>query len=70
MFISVVAYHILHMIENRLRANGDRRKWTTHRNVLSTHERLIIGYKVREEAGRSISSDQHLKLIPFIIRSC
>ena len=49
MLISVVVYHILHMIENRLRANGDRRKWTTIRNVLRTHERLTIGYKVREE---------------------
>jgi len=51
MFISVVAYHILHMIENRLKANGDRRKWSTIRNVLRTHERLTIGYKVKEEDG-------------------
>jgi len=51
MFISVVAYHILHIIENRLRANGDRRNWNTIRNVLSTHERLTIGYKVKEEDG-------------------
>ena len=43
MFISVAAYHILHIIENRLRANGDRRSWNTIRNVLSTHERLTIG---------------------------
>ena len=51
MFISVVAYHILHMIENRLRAGGDHRKWSTIRNVLSTHERITIGYKVKEEDG-------------------
>lgn len=51
MFISVVAYHILHIIENRLRANGDRRNWNTIRNLLSTHERLTIGYKVKEEDG-------------------
>ncbi|MBU4329997.1 MAG: IS1634 family transposase [Acidobacteria bacterium] len=51
MFISVAAYHILHIIENRLRANGDRRNWNTIRNVLSTHERLTIGYKVKEEDG-------------------
>jgi len=51
MFISVVAYHILHIIENRLKAGGDHRKWTTIRNVLSTHERLTLGYKVREEDG-------------------
>ena len=51
MFISVVAYHILHMIENRLKAGGDHRKWSTIRNVLSTHERITIGYKVKEEDG-------------------
>jgi len=51
MFISVAAYHILHIIENRLRANGDRHNWNTIRNVLSTHERLTIGYKVKEENG-------------------
>lgn len=51
MFISVVSYHILHMIENRLRTTRDCRKWTTIRNVLRTHERLTIGYKVREEIG-------------------
>jgi len=51
MFISVVAYHILHIIENRLRANGDRRNWNTIRNLLSTYERLTIGYKVKEEDG-------------------
>jgi len=60
MFISVVAYHILHIIENRLRANGDRRNWKTIRNVLSTHERLTIGYKVKEEDG-SIRQ-KHLRL--------
>ena len=51
MFISVVAYHILHIIENRLRANGDRRNWNTIRNVLSTYKRLTIDYKVKEEDG-------------------
>lgn len=51
MFISVAAYHILHIIESRLRANGDHRNWNTIRNVLSTHERLTIGYKVKEEDG-------------------
>lgn len=51
MFISVVAYHILHMIEYRLRQKGDCRKWTTIRNVLRTHERLTLGYKIKEEDG-------------------
>ncbi len=51
MFISVVAYHLLHVIESRLRAGGDRRKWPMVCNVLKTHERMTIGYRVKEEDG-------------------
>ena len=51
MFISVVAYHLLHAIESRLRAAGDRRKWPTVCNVLKTHERMTIGYRVKAEDG-------------------
>ncbi len=51
MFISVVAYHLLHVIESRLRAAGDRRKWPTVCNVLKTHERMTIGYRVKEDDG-------------------
>jgi transposase len=51
MFISVLAYHLLHIIEYRLRQKGDHRSWHTIRNVLKTHERLTIGYKVKDEDG-------------------
>jgi len=51
MFISVTAYHLLHVIESRLRAGGDKRKWATICNVLRTHERMTIGYKVMEDDG-------------------
>lgn len=51
MFISVVAYHLLHVIESRLRAGGDKRKWPTVCNVLRTHERMTIGYRVKEDDG-------------------
>jgi len=51
MFISVLAYHLLHIIEYRLRQKGDHRSWHTIRNVLKTHERLTIGYKRKEEDG-------------------
>ena len=51
MFISVVAYHLLHVIESRLRAKGDRRKWPTVCNLLKTHERMTIGYRAKEEDG-------------------
>lgn len=42
-FISILAYHILHTIERTLRYRGDRRRWSTVRDILSTHIRLIIG---------------------------
>ncbi len=51
MFISVLAYHILHIIEYRLRLNNDHRKWGTIRNVLSTHTRLTISLKEKTETG-------------------
>ena len=51
MFISVIAYHLLHVIESRLRGGGDRRKWSTVREVLKTHERITIGYRAKENDG-------------------
>jgi len=49
MFISVLAYHILHVIESRLRAHGDHRAWGTIREILSTHQRLTIEYDYKEQ---------------------
>ena len=49
MFISVLAYHILHTIEYKLRRCGDHRNWTTIRNILSTHHRLTMEYNVKEQ---------------------
>jgi len=49
MFISVLAYHVLHTIETRLRSQGDHRSWGTIRNILSTHQRLSIEYNLKEE---------------------
>lgn len=59
MFISVVAYHLLHTIEYKLRLCGDNRTWATIRDILSTHQRLTIEYnfKEQEEIRRS-----HLRL--------
>lgn len=48
MFISVLAYHILHTIEHKLRLCGDHRSWATIRDILSTHQRLTIEYNVKE----------------------
>lgn len=49
MFISVLAYHILHTIEYKLRLGGDHRSWPTIRDILSTHQRLTIEYNVKEQ---------------------
>ena len=56
-FISVTAYHILNIIEYRLRQKGDHRSWKTIRDVLKTHERLTISYQVKDEDGHA---HQHL----------
>lgn len=50
LFISVLAYHILHIIEYRLRQKGDCRSWATIRNILKTHERSTICYQTKDEA--------------------
>ncbi len=51
MFISVLAYHILHIIEYRLRMNNDHRKWITIKNILSTHNRLTLSFQEQTESG-------------------
>jgi len=58
MFISVLAYHILHIIEYRLRMNNDHRKWATIRNVLSTHNRITLSFQEKTDDG-----DIHLRRI-------
>jgi transposase len=49
LFISVLAYHILHIIEHRLRQHGDHRCWQTICQMLSTHQRLTLEYDVKEQ---------------------
>lgn len=51
MFISVLAYHILHAIEHRLRLAGDIRSWATIKSVLRTHQRMTIEYESKDEQG-------------------
>lgn len=49
LFISVLAYHILHTIEYKLRQCGDQRSWATIGDILSTHQRLTVEYNVKEQ---------------------
>jgi transposase len=49
MFVSVVAYHILHAIEYSLKQNGDNRNWATIRESLSTHQFITLEYNQHNE---------------------
>lgn len=42
LFIGVLAYHILNVIETALKANGDTREWKTIKEVLNTHVRNTV----------------------------
>ncbi len=50
LFITVLAYHVLHTIEYTLRKNGDTRTWATIKNVLATHRRITIACATPEGA--------------------
>jgi transposase len=41
-FISILAYHLLHAIEQKLLAHGDHRSWPTINEELSTHRALTV----------------------------
>lgn len=45
LFISVLAYHLLNSIEQRLRGFGDHRRWSTIRNKLSNHTRITVSLR-------------------------
>lgn len=42
LFISVLAYHLLNSIEQRLRRSGDKRRWSSIRTKLSSHTRVTV----------------------------
>jgi transposase len=52
-FITVLAYHLLCWIHNRLEAAGDRRTWRTIRRLLRTHCLLTTRFPL--EDGRIVS---------------
>jgi len=41
-FISILAYHLLHSIEHTLRQNGEHSRWATIRRLVSTHNYSTI----------------------------
>ena len=60
MFISVIAYHILHIIEYKLRQHKDNRKWSTIRDILMTHQRLSITFN--KKCGDGMIRKQLIRL--------
>jgi transposase len=59
LFISVLAYHLLTAIEQRLRRHGDHRSWASVRAILSTHQRLTIEYREKTSDGHQ---QHHLRV--------
>jgi len=55
-FISILAYHLLHAIEHLCRAVGDHRSWPTLNEELETHRALTV------EMGDSHGRRHHLRL--------
>jgi transposase len=51
MFISVVAYHLMHVIEHKLQQKKDPRTWETIKNALSTHQRVTISFNRKMTDG-------------------
>ncbi len=49
LFISIVAYHLLNWIEQRLKEAGDHRQWSTIRKTLSTHQRCTVIFRDEED---------------------
>lgn len=42
LFVSVLAYHLLAVIERQLREADNQKRWSTVRTELSTHQRVSV----------------------------
>ena len=58
-FITVLAYHLLHAIEHQLRSHGEYRSWSTIRKLLSTHHRLTLSY---DEKDKNTTRRHHMRM--------
>ena len=52
MFISVIAYHIMHAIEYTLKLNGDNRSWKTIRDIMSNHRYIQLEFDEYENGEK------------------
>jgi transposase len=51
MFISLLAYHLMHAIEHTLKCAGDSRSWWSIKTTLSTHQRMTVEYISKDSEG-------------------
>lgn len=51
MFISVLAYHVMHAIEYKMKIAGDLRSWWSIKTTLSSHERVSVEYISKDIGG-------------------
>ncbi len=65
-FISVLAYHILHIIEFRLAEKGYNKSWRTIKRILHTHSRLTIYYKSKNLAASSKDILHQLRICSIV----
>ena len=66
LFITVLAYHILHAIRFKLRQKGITHSWSTIRKELSTHER--ISTTIKREDGKTIHIRKSSRPEPFHVQ--
>ena len=66
LFITVLAYHILHTIRLKLRKQGITFSWSTIRKGLSTHER--ISTTIKRDDGKMIHIRKSSRPEPFHLR--
>lgn len=61
-FISVLAYHILHIIEYRLAQKGYNKNWRSIKKIMQTHSRLSIFYKSQNVTNSSKEITNQLRI--------
>ena len=66
LFITVLAYHVLHAIRFKLRKQGISSSWATIRKELSTHER--ISTTIKRDDGKMIHIRKSSRPEPFHIQ--
>ena len=62
LFITVLAYHLVHIIRTQLKSNGIKDSWESIRNVVDNRQRVTV--KVNREDGRTLHIRKTTKVEP------